>query len=210
MTDDCFYAHSANGAGAWHPLSEHLKSVGRQARAFAAAAPWRDEAGLAGDQHDLGKYGDRFQERLHGRDSGLDHWSLGAWLALTQHRTVGAALAIQGHHLGLQRGDQDGLRGLGPARLARQHPCGLALSDPDAARLLARAAADGLDFRSPAAKAVTSWEKAVAAMLDVRLLFSCLVDADFLDTEAHFDGGAAGKCPRAGSRNAVRRTAALT
>lgn len=94
MKDARFYAHSANTAGEWHPLSEHLKSVGGQARTFAGTAPWREEAGLAGYQHDLGKYGDRFQARLRGQDSGLDHWSMGAWLALTQHQAIAAALAI--------------------------------------------------------------------------------------------------------------------
>ena len=34
---------------------------------------------------------------------------------------------------------------------------------------------------------------AIAAMLDVRMLFSCLTDADFLDTEAHFEGDDQGK-----------------
>ncbi len=33
-------------------------------------------------------------------------------------------------------------------------------------------------------------------MLDVRLLFSCLTDADFQDTEAHFEGDEQGKRPR--------------
>jgi hypothetical protein len=28
--------------------------------------------------HDLGKYADRFQRRLEGKDSGLDHWTQGA------------------------------------------------------------------------------------------------------------------------------------
>ncbi len=183
MKDDCCYAHSANHSGDWHPLSAHLRSVGDLAQTFAGLAPWREEAGLAGAQHDIGKYGDRFQARLRGQDAGLDHWSTGAWLALTQHQAV-AALAIQGHHIGLQRGDSASLRGLEPGRLASQHPLGLALSEPDLARLLERAHGDGLTFQTPQIRAVKNWAKAVAAMLDVRLLFSCLVDADFLDTEA--------------------------
>lgn len=193
VKDICCYAHSANHSGKWHSLSAHLRSVGDLARTFAGLAPWREEARLAGAQHDLGKYGDRFQARLRDQDAGLDHWSTGAWLALTQHQAVAAALAIQGHHIGLQRGDPASLRGLQPGRLASQHPLGLALSEPDLARLLERARGDGLTFRTPQMRAVTSWASAVAAMLDVRLLFSCLVDADFLDTEAHFDGDAAGK-----------------
>ena len=196
LNDDCFYAHSANRVGDWHRLSEHLKTVGRLTRAFAGYAPWREEAALAGEMHDLGKYGDRFKARLLGQDSGLDHWSMGGWLALKHYQAIAAALAIQGHHIGLQRGDRISLIGLDPGKLSHQHPLGLTLTDPDLDRLLARADADGLEFTPPPTKAVTSWNKAVAAMLDVRMLFSCLVDADFLDTEAHFEGDAAGKCPR--------------
>ncbi|WP_200331136.1 CRISPR-associated endonuclease Cas3'' [Thiocystis violacea] len=177
-------------------MHRHLESVGRLARTFAGPAPWCEEARLAGEQHDLGKYGDRFQRRLRGQDAGLDHWSMGAWLALKEHQAIAAALAIQGHHIGLQRGDPISLMCLDPEKLARRHPLGLALSDPDLDRLLARSRNDGLTFQSPPTTAVTSWNKAIAAMLDVRLLFSCLVDADFLDTEAHFEGDATGKRQR--------------
>jgi hypothetical protein len=90
-----FFVHSANDAGRWHPLREHLDAVGRLAGDFAGLARWAAEAMLAGRLHDLGKYADRFQARLHGKDSGLDHWSQGAWLALTEYRAVAAPLAIQ-------------------------------------------------------------------------------------------------------------------
>lgn len=194
-----YLAHSANKAGNWHQLSEHIGEVGRQAREFAAPAQWADEAALAGILHDLGKYGDRFQARLKGQDSGLDHWSQGSWIALAEYRAVAAALAIQGHHVGLQRASKDALCQLEPKALASSHPLRLALSDSDLARLKQRATTDGLEFQPPAHTALSlqaGMARAVAAMLDVRLLFSCLVDADFLDTEAHFEGDANGKRPR--------------
>lgn len=196
MESDSFHAHSANRAGVWHPLSEHLESVGRLALAFAGPALWSGEAALAGRLHDLGKYGERFQRRLLGQESGLDHWSSGAWLALTKHRAIAAALAIQGHHIGLQRGDNGSLAGLDPGKLVNHHPLGLRLSTADLERALELACHDGLIFSSPSTRAISSWDKPTAAMLDVRLLFSCLVDADFLDTEAHFEGDAQGKRPR--------------
>ena len=188
-----YYAHSENRTGACHPLREHLDSVKKLAEQFAEKAQWSAEAGLAGVLHDLGKYGDRFQARLRGEDSGLDHWSQGASVALTKFEAVAAALAIEGHHIGLQRGSRDSLRRLLPNNLASSVLSGLALSDSDLLRLQSRAAADGLGFQKPSVVAITSWQQAVAAMLDVRMLFSCLVDADFLDTEAHFDGDAQGK-----------------
>ena len=194
-----YFAHSANAAGHWHLLKNHLAAVAKLAEAHAGIAHWADEAALAGLLHDLGKYADRFQARLAGRDSGLDHWSQGAWVALSQHRAVAAALAIQGHHVGLQRGHSSALRGIAPDKLAVQHPFNLQLSDPDTDRLVQRAQADGLQFNLPTSAAIPlqgGFAQAVAAMLDLRLLFSCLVDADFLDTEAHFEGDAQGKRPR--------------
>ncbi len=189
------FSHSANGAGVWHPLVQHLTGVANLAKDFAETTTWHNEAQLAGLLHDLGKYADRFQARLHGQDSGLDHWSQGAWLALSEHRAIAAALAIQGHHIGLQQGNPDALRRLNPLTLSQNHPLRLELSHPDAAEQKKRAEADGLVFQKPAVTAVsaTKVEQAITSMLDVRMLFSCLVDADFLDTEAHFDGDADGK-----------------
>lgn len=193
-----FFAHSANRAHRWHGLSEHLQSVADMARTFCS--PFRqelaEEYALAGLLHDLGKYGDRFQARLHGQDSGLDHWSAGAQTALLSHQAVAAALAIEGHHVGLQPGNKNALRRLLPPSLSQRHPLNLTLTDENTPRLLERAGADGLNPARPENKTLTHCGQAVAAMLDVRILFSALVDADFLDTEAHFEGNEQGKCYR--------------
>ncbi|WP_161984424.1 CRISPR-associated helicase Cas3' [Mariprofundus erugo] len=194
-----YFAHSANDEGHWHSLVQHLTGVSALSATFAESQPWLDEAKLAGLLHDLGKYADRFQARLHGQDSGLDHWSQGAWLAITEYRSIAAALAIQGHHIGLQQANREAYRRMHPDALTKNHPLRLELSAPDVAELKNRAEADGLVFQSPREIALSSdnMEKATASMLDVRMLFSCLVDADFLDTEAHFSGDANGKCYRA-------------
>ncbi|MEO6697645.1 MAG: CRISPR-associated helicase/endonuclease Cas3, partial [Gammaproteobacteria bacterium] len=81
---------------------------------------WCNEARLAGLLHDLGKFGDLFQARLRGEESGLDHWSAGAWVAL-EHKCAAAALAIQGHHIGLQSLAGFDLARLNPKWLA-EHP----------------------------------------------------------------------------------------
>jgi CRISPR-associated endonuclease Cas3-HD len=192
-----FLAHSPNSTGTGHPLRQHLLNVGKLARTAAGTARWADEAELAGRLHDLGKYGDLFQARLRGEAAGLDHWSAGAFLAATDRSfaALGAALAIEGHHVGLQAADKSALRRLLPANLVANHPLRLRLSDPDFARLRKRAEADGVAFSTPRGYAVDHSVSpySIARMLDVRLLFSCLVDADFLDTEAHFQADAVGK-----------------
>jgi CRISPR-associated helicase Cas3/CRISPR-associated endonuclease Cas3-HD len=144
--------------------------------------------------HDLGKYSESFIRRLHGKERGLDHWSAGAWAALDLYKQAGiaAALSIQGHHIGLQRGDAASLRALDLLRLSQNHPLGLRLTELDAQLLLRRLHADGLEL--PAInRSAGDWKgNDLAWMLDVRMLFSTLVDADFLETEAHFDGQAEG------------------
>ncbi len=195
-TNHQWYAHSGNGGNRWHLLREHLSCVAELAERFAAGTSWSEESAFSGQAHDLGKYGCLFPDRLQGRESGLDHWSAGAWVALKDFHAVAAALAIQGHHIGLQRGDPDSLRALDPGRLAEHHPFCLRLTEPEPENLLRRAREDGLNFESPdvvcldPAKFRTT---PVGSMLDVRLLYSCLVDADFLDTEAHFMGERDGK-----------------
>ncbi|MEW6521265.1 MAG: CRISPR-associated endonuclease Cas3'' [Thermodesulfobacteriota bacterium] len=194
--DIILYAHSENNFNRKHPAKDHLADVAKLAEEFAGKAWWKDEAALAGLLHDLGKYGDLFQARLRGEEKSLDHWSSGAWLALADYQAVGAALAIQGHHIGLQQGSKDALRNLNPAVLVQRHPLNLRLSDPDMASLKSRAVSDGLCLKKPEQCIVNPREifkTRIAEMLDVRMLFSCLVDADFLDTEAHFNGDAQGK-----------------
>lgn len=190
---DLFYAHSANTEGDKHLLATHLDSVAEIAVNFASAASWTDEAFLAGQFHDLGKYADLFQARLRGEVSGLDHWSPGAWAAL-EHHAAAAGLAIQGHHIGLQ--SISCLKNASAAKLVERHPLKLKLSDADVNRLKARFSEDLLVVAKPSnlvIKPQDGFQNPVAAMLDVRMLFSCLTDADFLDTEAHFEGDAQGK-----------------
>ena len=145
---ETFYAHSANAEGQKHLLATHLTNVAEAARNFAGDAPWADETVLAGHLHDLGKYADLFQARLRGEVSGLDHWSPGAWVAL-EHHAVAAALAIQGHHIGLQQGSKDALRAINPLTLAQWHPLNLKLSDVNLDNLKSRAAGNSIAYTKP-------------------------------------------------------------
>jgi CRISPR-associated endonuclease/helicase Cas3 len=142
--------------------------------------------------HDLGKYGDLFQARLRGEARGIDHWSAGAAEALRRYKHAGiaAALAVQGHHCGLQVAARDELARLDLRTLVDRLPQGVRLSDPNLDDLIRRFSADhgSLPRSLEVSGGSPLSDPAVSAMLDVRMLYSALVDADFLDTEAHFSG----------------------
>lgn len=190
-----FYAHSANPVGQRHALAAHLSGVAKLAATYAADNRFADEAELSGLLHDLGKYGDLFQRRLAGKESGLDHWAVGAWVAINEFKSLAAAFAIYGHHVGLPAFTE--LKKIADIeKFAKRHPFNLRLSDHHNDRLMERFTKDGLVAKKPAKPLLTSNVLNLGDMLDQRRVFSALTDADFVDTEAHFNGDANGKVYR--------------
>lgn len=189
-----YYAHSANKAGKKHEIKDHLSAVSRMIYEFLPNSHIANEASLAALLHDFGKYGDLFQLRLQNKIHGIDHWSAGAWSALSEHKAIAAALAVEGHHIGLQHLNKPHLASLNPKQLVNSHPLHLRLSETDLSVLKSRMDADVIVPKLPDnIKPDVSVESSIGRMLDIRMLFSALVDADFLDTEAHFNGNENGK-----------------
>lgn len=192
-----FWAHS-NKSGNKELLAEHLRLVAERARRYASIIGASDEARVAGLLHDLGKYGELFQRRLEGKEVGIDHWSPGAWEALVKLKDKGiaSALCIQGHHIGLQVGSKEYLGKLNPRLLQASHPLGLRISEVNNGKLIEYFQNDGLtlDTMDAINSSVYDWRVPnSASMLDVRMLFSALVDADFVETEAWFQMDETGK-----------------
>lgn len=185
-----YYGHTFPGdktEARWQLMKVHALNVAKRAGENAAPFGESDRAERAGKLHDLGKYGVLFQRRLRNKESGLDHWSVGACLVKHAYRDAALTLVIQGHHIGLQQGDAQTLTELKLDALSQKHPLGLRLTEapPDQAdskKLLRRLLADGIVLPPPSKSTIVAGETA-ADMLDTRMLFSALVDADYLDTE---------------------------
>jgi CRISPR-associated endonuclease/helicase Cas3 len=179
-------AHTSNEHGARHDLVAHLRGVASLAATFASALGAERLGWYVGVWHDVGKFHPSFQEYLlrcevdpSTRRHGPDHKAAGALLAHQHVRP--ASLLVQGHHGGLQS----------PGHL-RSWLHGRSV-DPAVQEALALARASIPDLEPSGqlplpAHVVTDPH---AAELFLRLVFSALVDADYLDTEAHFRGGQA-------------------
>jgi len=195
-----FYAHTANDefgkplpetSGKWQPLSVHLRNVADLAQKFAAPLGLAAEAELAGLLHDLGKYADRFQLRLRNPAvHGINHWAAGTAHAATL-KAWSVAFAADGHHTGIPALHDAETGTPLKTTLSSFADVNLRLEltgqcPEDAATLLSRFNRDGLTLPPFSPRAVRK-EHRFDDSLRTRMLFSCLVDADFLDTEGHFD-----------------------
>ena len=179
-----FYAHSTDTTSEadWQRLSDHLLGTGAKARKFAQPFGGQELAGVAGLLHDLGKYTDEFQERLRGGRLRVDHSTRGAMVAVERYESLGQLVAygIAGHHAGLANGVEAGertplrdrLRGIGIPNLAADWLSEIALPD---------------QLAKPPMRTHSRERGSFQLAFLARMLFSCLVDADYLDTEEFYD-----------------------
>lgn len=186
-----YYAHS-RAWGDWQLLIDHLTGVSRTAAELGQAAGVAELSRVAALFHDIGKYSEAFQQRLAGSPRRVDHSTAGAQEVMKRFNNSPTATllayCIVGHHGGLpDYGMAAALENDGTlhARL-RKSP----LEDYSVYREEIDPASielpPHLAVRPPSPRAEFTAEFTVAFL--TRLVFSTLVDADFMDTEAFVQG----------------------
>lgn len=185
-----FFAHSLADRDQifWQPLHEHLREVERLAGIRGYKFGASNAAALAGLLHDLGKYSAGFQKRLKGGDK-VDHATAGAREVLKlpasgKDRFIAhiVAHAIAGHHAGLPDsiGELD-------RRLERELKSEFESLDPiwraEIVPVCGHLFPTGFAWGE---KTTPDEARAFRFSFFGRMLFSCLVDADFRDTETFY------------------------
>ena len=187
-----YYAHSREDLPEkeWQTLQNHLESVAELASNHSSKFNSADWGYIAGLWHDLGKGQDNFQKRLRGEKISAPHAILGAKYSYSDQRknnpsAIALALVIAGHHAGLHNwtsgentlypilniphNNDDYLKNI-PSNI-------LGITFPTALPPILTQHSNTNDKKLNARR-FTFW---------VRMLYSSLVDADWLDTEHFMD-----------------------
>jgi CRISPR-associated endonuclease/helicase Cas3 len=176
-----YYAHSTKRTDKsdWQSLRDHLLGAGKLAALNSAAFGGERLAEVGGLLHDLGKYTREFQLRLQGEFPRMDHATWGAHVALQRYGSLGQLLAygIAGHHAGLANGQGGQSRTSLQDRLSRMSHELVPAWEQELE--LPKASALGLPTGFEVRKERGAFQLTILA----RMLFSCLVDADFVDTD---------------------------
>uniref|UniRef100_UPI0024930269 CRISPR-associated endonuclease Cas3'' n=1 Tax=Cardiobacterium hominis TaxID=2718 RepID=UPI0024930269 len=177
-----YYAHSAENRpqSDWQTLKNHAENVAALAAQFAEPFGAADIARYTGLLHDLGKYSDPFQLRLAGSPQRVDHATAGAKEAVARWKLMGKLMAycIAGHHAGLANGSGEGKgRSTLQERLAAEVPPLNAVWQTEIPL--------PEHIAAPPLKPNPKYRGFTQAFF-TRMLYSCLVDADYLDTEAYY------------------------
>lgn len=187
-----YYAHSGNQTQDWEPVGEHIKLTAHLAKEFAQEWECQIEAEAAALLHDGGKYSDLFQKVLAHQAQHIDHATPGALALIKYYRNNGlaAAMAAKAHHEGLLTGIPKNFASM-VAMKERTSTSGKTFSTRDTEKIIHLLNSDGFILPENIASeypSLYSGNQSVAAMMYVRMLLSALVDADYLATEAHFNG----------------------
>lgn len=184
------FAHSTDNKDKtdWQPLFTHLSNVSRLSADYAKIFNGDEFAEIIGLLHDLGKATQAFQHRLEGSSIRVDHATWGAIKVCEKYPTWGTLMAyvIAGHHAGLTNGTTQ-----------KQTPNRPSLTLAE--RLQQKTNLPPLieEFFKTLQPLLTATVKqpnlktnppqlSFQLMVYVRMLLSCLVDADRLDTEIFY------------------------
>ncbi len=184
-----YYAHSLEHEPPtnWQRLEKHLVCVAKLAARFAKAFNSESWGYCAGLWHDLGKYQAEFQQKLLGRKVSVEHSGTGAALAFEKSKEFGVPLAfvIAGHHAGLANrvSEEPGF----PKPLLTR----LKENKPTLEKVLPYTPDEIVNHPLPqipeflrASSGVRRDDLSRKSEFWTRFIFSVLVDADRLDTEA--------------------------
>lgn len=175
----------AHGATDEHPegqsIEAHLKGTGELAETFAAEFGAAANGKLCGLAHDIGKYSDEFQLRLRGGKK-VDHATAGA-IECFKIKAAFEAVCVIGHHSGLPNvGHKDADTTESQTffgRKLRAEQGGI----PDYRKNWNGHIALPQDYFRPSGRGF-------ATAFYIRMLYSCLVDADYIDKETFMNGDA--------------------
>lgn len=173
--DEKYYAHWSED-GRKQTVLAHLLCTAMLCAQFAEKFGEKALGYWAGLLHDIGKFTQAFQKRLFCGGKKVDHSTAGAWESKAY---LPISLCIMGHHSGLP--DLGGRTDKGkPTYFGRMNKAKSGQLEPyDAWKQ---------EVELPQAPKM---EPKTELELDflIRMLYSCLTDADFLDTEAFLSNG---------------------
>lgn len=164
-----YYAHIKEN-GEVQTVDEHLEGTARRSAQFAAVFGEERRGALLGMAHDIGKNSSAFQRRLNGGPK-VDHATAGT-VECMKIRELFAGCCVAGHHGGLPNfGNPHDLAGE-PTLIGRVKKWEQGKPQYEWT--------GQLETGIPMPKLKDIY----AQSFWVRMLYSCLVDADYLDTEA--------------------------
>lgn len=176
---DTYYAHRSED-GRLQPLTEHLEQTEDLAGQFAAAFQSEQHGRIVGKYHDIGKASTGFERRLLHNGKKVDHSTLGAQI-LSEAGMRALAYPIAGHHAGLadygsETSPDDSVLARRLLKQVEQSPA-------------SRAFANNAVLLPDPPLSISHGSITFSLAFWVRMLFSCLTDADWLDTEDFMSKG---------------------